>query len=242
MIPQRLGKFAQQIRALNPDVQAIPYYVDTWRRYLPADGDLNAIAARFPHEITRKNLRVLSRSAACDPALRRQLFLATMIWGYGTMGRGPWRVEQMMSDMDRQAREFPSSTNLLDRTVSLLTNGDVSAAYQEFALKWCGPAFFSKFFYVVGLGANCDPLPLTLDSRVAHSWKLFHRDNVLDYRDYICGPAPEDPNPSPVQWYPEGYVRYVETVNGWAKDMGCRADAIEMFLFEPPGGYLGTAT
>lgn len=207
---------------MEPDRQRVPYRAATWRRHLgDNDPDLAALTAEHPGRLTRGDLRELSRLAHGDSALRRRLFLATMIWGYGTVGRGPWRVARMLAD--------PRLDAALDQAFTAVGAGDLLSAYQNFIVAWCGPAFLTKFLYAVGLGCGADPLPLVLDARVARSLQVLAGDGSLRFADFVTLGAGDT-----VAWNPAGWVRFVEAANQWASVLGCHPDAIEMLMFESP--------
>ena len=91
----------------------------------------------------------------------------------------------------------------------------------------------SKFFYAVGLGINLDPLPLVLDSRVAKALLTLSKECELKVTDLIRYSINKKGDIT-LQKYPEGYVTYVQLMNLWSKELDCQADAIELFLFDPP--------
>jgi len=122
--------------------------------------------------------------------------------------------------------------DVLTEALAHIRDGDIHSAYEVFDVHQCGPAFAAKFFYAAGLGAGVRPLPLVLDRQVACSLRELQRDGDLvlaewarlDRGGYILP-------------HVDGYVRYVNAVNGWAEEMNCRPDAIEMFLFDPPASF-----
>jgi len=77
----------------------------------------------------------------------------------------------------------------------------------------------TRYFYFVGLSCRVDPCPLIFDSRVARNFKLL----VGRSHSVVAGG--------------EEYVRYVGIMKDWAKQLGCRPDAIELTLWEPPAGF-----
>lgn len=224
MPPQRLLAFRDRLLEIVPENQEIPYRRDKWARYFTGDPDFNEITERFPDVITRGNVKDLSAEAIHDHTRVRRLFLASMIWGYGTVGLGPWRTSRMLTG--------PSAPRRLQMAIAEVTAGQVLNAYGQFRLNCCGPAFFTKFFYFIGLGAGLEPLPLILDCRVAKAFKKLTEDEELDFGDFVNCYETNGCIKS-INCYPEGYIHYIEIMNQWAHEIGCRADAIELFLFEP---------
>ncbi len=117
----------------------------------------------------------------------------------------------------------------LAQAFTAVAAGNLLGAYQDFAVAWCGPAFFTKLLYAVGLGCGADPLPLVLDARVARSLQVLADDGSLRFADFVSLGAGDT-----VAWDPAGWVRFVEAGNQWASVLGCHHDAIEMLLFDSP--------
>ena len=233
MVPARLTAFGEVIRALNPDTHTIPYKIDKWHDHLDDHPDLIRLSCRFQHRLSRGDLGLLSREAHADPEGLIALFIATMIWGFGNTNYGPWRTRLMLNDLERQRGTGP---NALVQALRRLREGDLSAAYHGFAVERCGPPFMAKFFYACGLGMDREPPPLILDSVVAKSLWVLALDSELDVTLYVKGV--DASGKGSVTWYPDGYVRYVRLMPDWAQALGCRADAVEMFLFDPPAEFL----
>lgn len=224
-VPPRLQAAAGELGEMNPDRQRVRYYAASWMRHLGNDDpDLVALAAAHPGSLTRGDLRELSIKAHDDFALCRRLFLATMLWGYGTGGRGPWRTAKMLAD--------PRLDGVLERTMIAVKTGDLFRAYDDFRVAWCGPAFLTKFLYAVALGCSADPLALVLDARVARSLQVLESDGSLKLNEFVTlGPG------RTVAWSPAGWVRFVEVAHLWAVALDCRSDAVEMLLFDPPPAF-----
>lgn len=222
MVPRRLAAFEAAITAIDPDAQTICYEADAWARFFLRDRDLSDLLTRFPGTLSRGDLRILSTEAAADDGQIRRLFLAAMIWGFGSVGYGPYRTSQMLA--------IPAARQLLKTTAEHLAGGRLLEAYTTLRLPCCGPAFITKFFYAVGLGRTITPQPLILDSRVAASLQRIIDDEELPLSYYTKGAGT-------VVWYAQGYLRYVEALHAWSMELSCRADAIELFLFNPPPAF-----
>lgn len=220
MIPRRLVAFKNDIRRLNPETQSIRYRPQMWERsmkgviYFQEDPDFLSLSRQFPVAITRKNVKDLSIEAIRDQSQARKLLLATMIFGYGDRGYGAYRAYRVLTN--------PQISNMLQGTIQHVTNGRLTQAHNQFKLKGCGSSFFTKVFYFIGLGAGSDPLPVILDSRVRRSLDILERDKDVDGFNKSA----------------KDYVRYVELANQWAHEIDCRADAVEMFLWNPPTAFL----
>ena len=223
-VPDRVARFADHLRAADPMAQTILFRPEAWTKAL---GDNEHLASVLTvcgpsRTITRANLATIGGDKINDTFPLERLFIAAMIWGFGDRGYGGYRTQLMLADLKERTR--------LAKTGALLREGKLGEAYEGFRVKQCGPAFFTKFFYAVGLGAALDPLPLVLDSRVAASLRKIAKDGELDAAQLVRGQKH-------VHRFPEGYARYVALLNDWAHVIGCRPDAIEMLLFKPPASF-----
>jgi hypothetical protein len=92
----------------------------------------------------------------------------------------------------------------------------------------CGPPFFTKLFYFLGIVFGSDPKPLILDSRVAESLLKCNGHGFIAegyFRQkaaarFVCG-----------------YNDYVKDINSWSAANHFNPDQLEMFLFCPPVGF-----
>lgn len=215
--PKSLQRHSAQIADLEPHLQTIPYNPGEWEKWVGAYDEFHALQTQLPGSVSRSDLTRLATEAMACRARLRKLFLAVMVFGYGNNGR-KFRVRTMLETFDQQPC-------LLDGTLDLLLSGRVAEAHSGFRVAQCGPPFFTKFFYAVGLGAQLSPMPLILDSRVYQALNVLHDRGEIDQWQYYTRSA----------WTGEGYARYVEDMGGWASQLGCRADALEMYLFHHAG-------
>jgi hypothetical protein len=216
-IPSKL--LEEQSSLVPPDEHRVSYKPNVWRRRFPADKDLEDLFQRFPHEIARKQIANLAGHVNEGGETPRKLFMATMLWGYGTVGYGAYRTSIMLSDS--------SSTDVVNRSYELVCAGNYVKAYEMFYLPMCGSAFFTKYFYFVGLGNRVEPLPLIFDSVVANSLINLGID-VSAFAHVVKNPSGRVTS---IGKYLDGYSKYVEVMSSWAKKLECRADAIEKWLF-----------
>jgi len=68
-----------------------------WVKYFPKE---SKFISSLPDEVDRQLIRKLCNSKDCNI---RQKFLATMIWGYGDRGYGPYRVAKMLSQKNAES-------------------------------------------------------------------------------------------------------------------------------------------
>jgi hypothetical protein len=202
-----------------PDLHEISYLAPTWSNLFSGDNDFNELTQKYPSPIKRVDIFNLVKQIIGGSENARKVFLATMLWGYGTIGYGAYRTKIMLSDQ--------KSTEIIQETFALVSAGNYLDAYKRFELPRCGAAFLTKYFYFVGWGSNTRPMPLILDSVVANSLSGLGIDISL----FVKVPRSSNEKISYVVKWAEGYVRYVEMVNEWAAEMGCRPDSIEKWLF-----------
>lgn len=192
-----------------------------WREHFRNDprvsSDLTIITERCPRRIRRDDVRYFagkSRSGGYDDL--RRLFLASMIWGWGRGGKrkeGLKNTEAALSD--------PALRRMLESAAERIKKAQIEEAYTGFKLKGCRRAFFTKFFYFVGQEWAVSPLPLILDSYVEEFLGCLGRKE--GWNKSIFRGA-------------QGYVQYVNSVDEWAKGLGCPADYLEYFMFKRQKG------
>jgi hypothetical protein len=216
-IPVRL--LAEKSALLVPDNHRVSFYASTWLNRFANDRDLNELIQKYPQQISRAEIADLANQVLAGSENVRKVFLATMIWGYGTVGYGAYRTSMMLSDTDSQ--------RIIEESFRLVSIGKYIDAYKMFALPKCGAAFFTKYFYFVGLGTNVSPLPLILDSVVANSLVQLGIDiaRLARFTKNTSGRI------TSIGKYADGYSQYVEMMNHWANEIGCRPDSIEKWLF-----------
>ncbi|MCQ3928892.1 MAG: hypothetical protein DPW16_00405 [Chloroflexi bacterium] len=222
-VPVILRNHQREIQTINPDEHIVHYRPTAWAARFGDDPDYQYLNQRYPVGVSRGQIAQLVTNVAIgnlEFSRLRKTFLVAMMWGYGTVGYGPYRTQIMLNSLNVET--------ILTDTYSLLKSGKVVEAYDQFHVDRCGPAFFTKFFYFVGLGLKLKPLPLILDSVVARS--LSHPDMIGEDIKELASIT----NGS-VGRYAEGYQKYLTLVERWAKELECRPDAIEYFLFNWTG-------
>ena len=181
--------------------------------------DFKEILVEHPESISRKDIAEFVKNAIAGQGSNRKVFIATMIWGYGTVGYGAWRTSKMLA--------AERSQEMIEKSFNLVLDGKYIEAYEIFSLPRCGHTFLTKYLYFVGLGVNAKPMPLILDSVVANSLELLG----LDSSRYAIVARNKVGQITAVSKWSTGYFRYVEMVNNWASELDCRPDAIEKWMF-----------
>jgi len=111
----------------------------------------------------------------------------------------------------------------LVRTREMVLGGDPGEAYVSFRSTGVGPAFYTKWFWAVGLDRNLNPTPLILDARVwaslgALGWDS--RESAGSRR------------------WKHRYPAYLTAMEGWASNLPDvkGAEHLEQMLFQWAGG------
>lgn len=228
-LPPYLKEHKEEILHIFDDVNVSrwDYTPQKWQRCFADDPiatvaihDLKKIRERCPREISHSDVQNFAHEAYSRnyPKIRR-FFLACMIWGYGLDDNGPLNTKQSLLDSNLE--------RVLNSTVRLLRKGQIKKAYDAFKLKGCGPAFFTKLFYFVGLEWRVKPLPLILDSHVA---SFLDRLRVKERFDYLSLFSRTSPS-GHVCRYGKGYLEYIHSMNDWAVELVCSPDNIERFMY-----------
>ncbi len=213
MIPKNISIKSNEIRNLDPCNIQIKYYIDTWRKNIGKNQNLEYIAEKYPYSITRNDLFEEAKEADRTGHINNitRLFIGTMIWGYGTGGRGSWRTRDMINTEGFEVTIF--------NTFKYISNNNVEQAYRNFKLNQCRASYFTKFFYFIGYGVGIKNYPLILDNCVYENLKEKIKEVDVDkysHRSY---------------WTLEGYLNYITDVHEWAEEMKVPAHNIEYFLF-----------
>lgn len=227
-LPKYLLDHKDEILRTFKNEKGADYKPETWLQHFGNNPvvaeDLSEIRRRCPNHITRRDIEDLARETRLGgyPEIRR-LFLACMIWGWGSRRRGRHFTEVALTD--HRAKET------LGMAVSQISAGNINGAYKGFKLAGCGSAFFTKFFYFISLGYEITPLPVILDTNVAKFLEFLSKGKEWSLSTF-AKVGRRKGKISSIRRYPEGYIRYVYTMHSWANELGCRADNIEYFMFK----------
>jgi hypothetical protein len=219
----KLHPYLPQIRGLVPALQTIRFCPNDWNARILAihwNPLLIAMPQLVSGTITRQQVQQAGALAANGQLSWDSFFLAVMIWGYGTVGYGPWRTEQMFNTQN-MAKIFANIRGGISQN-------RISVAYATAQIDYCGPPFFTKLFYFLGIIFGSNPVPLILDSRVAKSLLKCngHQFNASNYF-----------RQNGASRCVLGYVDYVTDLNNWSAANNFNPDQLEMFLFCPPVGF-----
>jgi hypothetical protein len=227
-VPDLLKRKVAELRICCPKEHFINYNFETWERCFTSDKDLTEIKRRFGQSLSRGNVCALGIEAKTEPLSVRRFAMAVMMWGYGTVRYGANRTSKMLA--------HSQATERLIRGAGLVQIGELVEACLFFrglgALSQFSWSFFTKYFYFVGLASGLDPMPLILDGNNRENGVAGGMKQLADAGNQGAARAMQLWWSSVDQRSAEGYALYVELVNGWAHDLGCRPDAIEMILWK----------
>ena len=227
--PNLLGQIATRLRDYCPEEHQINYSVEAWDRCFTQDHDLFEINRRFGASLSRSNVITLGIEAETDPACVRRFAMAVMMWGYGTIGYGATRTSEMLAHSQAVPRLICGAD--LVRSGELTDSCLFFRSSSRGALSKFGWSFFTKYFYFVGMASSLTPMPLILDGISRNKGVAGGMKQLADAGDPGAARAMELWWSTVDRRCAEGYALYVELVNCWANDLGCRPDAIEMALW-----------
>jgi hypothetical protein len=156
--------------------------------------------------------RTQVKNIVCDQSVDIiSRFIASMIWGYGEVGYGPFRVKGILSNPDLDSK--------LQSTFDLANQGywlESYARLRDCKIKGLGPAYGTKWlFFCSGPGQE---MPI-YDSVIA-KWIASNASE-----DFLGIPTSSE------YWRPLTYKTYVEYLNRCARDLKISVGDIELLIY-----------
>lgn len=215
-VPGALRSLAQRWdTAGRPQQSAIAWPRAGWTASFPEN---DALWVRLAERLGRDHVRAIAASAATGEAAAFEAFMASMAWGYGNVGYGPWRTRRILNaNRDAGAR--------LRRAAEIQATSGAVEAYRYLAnegrLKYLGPAFATKYLHFVPQAASGPPA-LILDAIVSRAIRSMTDERLR-----------------PTVWRTATYARYLDVVVGWSTVLGVEPATVEMLLFvgQSPGQW-----
>lgn len=221
--PEILRENAARIRKLDVDNQPAVFDRNVWSKHIPdidkilegIKGDTitrHAIFRIFPNDPTELVPCTLGRQAEL-----RRFFIMVMVWGYGRVGAGPWRVGKMLAS--------PGFARTLCQASEECFHGLFLKAYETLVgnINQLGPAFASKYLYFFCHNFKAPVRPLIFDSVVVKTMRTFDWAKWCVHYHALKNSTPRKQS--------FAYGQYLILVHNWAGVLGCRADQIEYFLW-----------
>ncbi|WP_299305887.1 hypothetical protein [uncultured Brachybacterium sp.] len=262
-IPNRLHDRVDRLRGQGDLVQkSMAWKPRAWLRRFPKDSGhlqshdyralFEAIEAKSTDASTGDRPRIgrqLAAELAASDALHTEngqeakkavvtAFLASMIWGYGMVGYGPYRTQRVLTRNGTVHDEIV--IDQLRGVADMVRSEGGVAAFEHIAnirrsnrsyLKYLGPAFGTKFIYFLSKASGIVTTPV-MDS-VVTGW--------------LQRNAPGAGTFNLSWWDAESYTRYVALLQKWADELSqaegrkFEADDIELLIFLDARGLSTTA-
>jgi hypothetical protein len=216
--------YLDSIKDLRPLEQTLNFNPDHWIQYNYNNelvtNDMNFIAQNYPNGISRQD--IISYFTKENSTLIRG-FLLTMVWGHGFSehgradNRGPWKVSQMINDLDK-------TIMILEDAKNNLLNDNIQLAHSSFRkMDRCRVSFFSKYLYFLGRSLKMTHYPLIFDARVANTIGQLISKNPNLYKFISSNHQPKQDRLS--------YNNYVMEIHRIANELNVESEQIEYFLF-----------
>lgn len=209
MLNERLNLIATKwSNAGNPAQEAFDWSKSrrNWKRDIPS---LNSFIEALPPALDRNFVRKV-----CDQAgtTTPQKFVTTMIWGYGNLGYGSFRVKKMFAT--------PDFSEKLENSLELAKAGDILGAYEYLAqnrIQQLGPAFGTKWLSFIS--SEKQPAPI-YDSFVSLWIQKFAKNEFPDM------------TMSSESWSKKIYAAYLDWMRDQAAALGLQVNDLELIIFQ----------
>ena len=169
------------------------------------------VLAGLPDTLDRQAVAAHGRAAASGCREAETAFIIVMIWGFGSVGYGPWRTRRILDSTPDPAQRLCGTAR------KLRADGPV-AAYAEMAgqrrLRWLGPAFGTKYLHFCSDERSADAA-IILDRLVADWLRSNTRLSI-----------------NSVPWSVPAYSRYLNHMARWSKELKITAAELECCIFQ----------
>ncbi len=176
-----------------------------WKRDLFAHSDF---ISRLPTALDRATLRELATSSANSNV---EKFIAIMIWGYGDVGYGSYRVNIMLNSIGFSEK--------IDQVSEYCRNGQPLKAYGYLTnnrIEKLGPEFGTKFISFLTPREIVAPI---YDSFIS-KWMALHAQEAFAGK-----------SSSSLAWNLRTYSAYVQWMEKQAAKLDCLGDDLELLIF-----------
>jgi len=209
MTNQRLSsKVNEWIQSGSPSQEAFNWTKSrrNWERDLPNE---KQFIESLPDALSRKDVRKISEGNKCSIT---EKFVTSMIWGYGDLGYGSYRVKKMFST--------PEFLEKINRSYALASSGQIMEAYEYLAknrVQQLGPAFGTKWLSFIS--PNAQPAPI-YDSFIAIWVKKYAKREFADV------------STSSEVWSKKTYSTYFNWMISSSEELGVKPDELELVIFQ----------
>ena len=179
---------------------------NNWIRDIPSE---HLFIEDLPVDLSRADVREIHD---LKKSTTSEIFVASMIWGYGNLGYGSYRVKKMFST--------PSFQEKIDRSYELASVGRVLEAYEYLSknrVQQLGPAFGTKWLSFASPSAQ--PAPI-YDSFIAMWVDKYAKKDFAGV------------STSSEVWNKKTYGAYLEWMLSKSREFGIRPDDLELVIFQ----------
>lgn len=206
-------------RAGRPTQTKSRWNTESWSRHLP---DHASFLSSLGTDRMDRAQAIAAAPDVVDEDTAVQVFLLSMLWGYGPVGYGPFRTRRVLERAE-------AKSELLEVAQEARKSGGL-AAFELIAdrrrqtrsyLKWLGPAFGTKYIYfLTAQDTQHEPAPV-MDA-VVYRWFRTHvpdRPLIVDF------------------WHAPSYGTFLESLNEWSAGLSrepgqeLRVDDVEYLIF-----------
>lgn len=230
-LPEKVSAYLREIRD-DSKHRRVEFAPAKWRKWLGSVEGLSLDLDAFGGLISRSEMVwLVDKSLARGRAGVADAFVVTMLWGHGDSGYGSYRTREILTQGGTSVGA--EVIDSLHSSVQAIRSG----AYDGFCflnnvhnkdggpagkIAGLGPAFFTKWMYVVS--AQGSPSGL-------HALPIF--DDVLRraVKPFWGGGRP------PRYGYTGDYVEYVEALRHWGESERASAAQVEEAIFDVVQGY-----
>lgn len=205
----------------RPTQNALDWNLEAWSKEFPEHKE-------FLEELKLEQIGYIDRDLVRNVVQRKlseglpqEAFLVSMIWGYGEVRYGPYRVRKIIDQKN--------TDQILVATISALQQGLIKEAYDTLITNGptgLGPAFGTKFLYFAA-PSNLNPMPLILDKIMA---------DALNEWGSIGYSINSQKNDSKL------YLDYCQQMADAADELEIRSDELEEVLFTAMATSNGSST
>jgi len=209
MLNERLvQKVAEWVQSGSPEQAAFDWSKSrrNWERVLLSE---KQFIESLPDALSREDVRQVCESKKSTVI---EKFITSMIWGYGDLGYGSYRVEKMLST--------PGFEEKISRSYDLVRNGLVMEAYEYLSknrVQQLGPAFGTKWLSFVSPRAQ--PAPI-YDSFISMWIKKFAKSEFAEV------------SISSEVWSKKTYGTYLEWMISSSEEFAIKPDELELVIFQ----------
>jgi hypothetical protein len=208
------SEFVKSVVSTGAETQMIPWCPPRWLRALSADSDLFE-ELEASSKTAPDGWMLLPRCAVfgVSDGSAKNLLLAAMVWGFGSVAYGPSRTQKMLKTKDAVSR--------LEGIVAAARtspSAGYGALWQRGAdIKYLKSAMGTKLLYFAGYDASTARGPLVVDANVLRALNHLESVSFPKYANQLTTAEYED---------------YIARAESWGDKAGASSDAVEYTLFE----------